>query len=92
MDGLSLAVVEGVEDALAYRAAGYSAWAAGSSAYLPALAASIPEYITTVIIEVHPDESQAAQNAAARLQARLRERPVRPGERPIEIILRWAVS
>jgi putative DNA primase/helicase len=78
-DGMSLTITEGIEDALAYAAAGYAVWAAGSAPLLPALDASIPGYITTVIIEQHPDAT--AQRATARLAALLSERPVRPAER-----------
>jgi putative DNA primase/helicase len=89
-DGLSLAITEGIEDALAYRAAGFAAWAAGSAPFIPALAEHIPSYITTVIIEQHIDPDGQAQRAAAQLQTLLRERPVREGERPIDIIIREA--
>jgi putative DNA primase/helicase len=90
-DGLSLVITEGIEDALAFIAAGFQgAWAAGSAPFFPALAEHIPGYVTSIIIEVHPDE--AAQNFTARLQTLLAERPVRPRprdskwiERPIEI-------
>ena len=78
-DGLSLVVCEGIEDALAYRAAGFAAWAAGSAPFIPALAEHIPDYTTTLIIEQHTDEQ--AQRAAARLKTLLRGRPVRPAER-----------
>jgi hypothetical protein len=87
-DGLSLVITEGVEDALAYRAAGFAAWAAGSAPFIPTLAENIPNYLTTLFIEQHNDEQ--AQRAVARLQALLRERPVREGERPVEIIVRRA--
>ena len=89
-DGLSLVITEGIEDALAYRAAGFAAWAAGSAPFLPALADSIPDYITTLIIEQHVDDDEKAQRAVARLQELLRERPLRKGERPIEIKIREA--
>jgi len=91
-DGLSLAITEGVEDALAYRAAGFAAWAADSAPFIPALAEHIPNYLTTIIIEQHVDANQKAQKAVARLQALLRERPVREKERPIEIIIREATQ
>jgi hypothetical protein len=89
-DGLSLVITEGIEDALAYRAAGFAAWAAGSAPFLPALAEHIPDYITTLIVEQHVDDDEKAQHAVARLHELLRERPVREGERPIEIIVREA--
>jgi hypothetical protein len=87
-DRLSLVICEGIEDALAYRAAGFAAWAAGNAPLIPALAEYIPDYVTSVIIEKHIDEQ--AQHAVARLQTLLRERPVREGERPIEMIVREA--
>jgi len=79
-DGLSLAVCEGIEDALAYRAAGFAAWAAGSAPFISALAEYIPDYVTTIIVEQHNDPDQKAQKAVARLQELLRERKVRPAE------------
>jgi CHC2 zinc finger len=78
-DGLSLVITEGIEDALAYAAVGYAAWAAGSAPFFAALADSIPDCITTVIIERHPDAT--AERGVARLAERLRERPVRPPQR-----------
>src|SRR5262249_33874552 len=36
-DGSALAITEGAEDALAYRAAGFAAWAAGSASHISAL-------------------------------------------------------
>lgn len=87
-DGLSLAITEGVEDALAYAVAGFAAWAAGSAPFLSSI--MISDFITTVIIEAHPDA--AAQQNISELVARLRGRPVRRGERPVKIILREAIS
>jgi hypothetical protein len=91
-DGLSLVITEGIEDALAYHAAGFAAWAAGSAPFIPALAEHVPDYITTLIVEQHVDDDEKAQRAVARLQELLRERPVRDGERPIEIIVREATT
>src|SRR5262249_51847821 len=87
-DGLSLVITEGIEDALSYRAGGWAAWAAGSAPFIPALAEYVADYVTTVIIEQHIDEQ--AQPATTRLQTLLRERPVREGERPVEIVIREA--
>jgi hypothetical protein len=80
-DGLSLVITEGIEDALAYRAAGFAAWAAGAAPFFPALAEHIPDYITTVIIEQHIDTDEKGQRATARLRALLAERAVRLPER-----------
>jgi len=91
-DGLSLVITEGVEDALAYAAAGYAAWACGSASYFPALEISIPDYLTTIIMEQHQDENGAAQKQTARLAELLRERRARRGERPVEIIMRKAAT
>jgi hypothetical protein len=92
-DGLSLAVTEGIEDALAFAQDGYAAWAAGASPFLPALETSIPNFITCILIEQHPDAG--ARRDCARLQTLLRERPVREitrgkFERSIEILIREA--
>jgi len=89
-DGLSLAITEGIEDAIAYADIGIGAWAAGSAACIPALAEHIPSYITTVIIEQHPDAS--AQHAVTQLKALLEQRLVREGERPIKLLIREAWS
>jgi hypothetical protein len=78
-DGLSLCICEGVEDALAYAAAGYAAWAAGTAPFLPALAENIPDYVTAIVIERHPDDG--ARRGVARLVELLRARPLRPPER-----------
>jgi hypothetical protein len=91
-DGLSLAISEGIEDALALAAAGFATWAAGSAPYFPALAAHIPDYITTVIIEQHPDPDQRAQSYTAQLAELLRARKPREGELPLEVIMRKATT
>jgi hypothetical protein len=99
-DGLSLAITEGIEDALAYTAVGYSAWAAGSASHLASLALSIPDYVTTLIIEQHADENGVGERETKKLVQILRERErkrleqmrkqgVRP-ERAMEIIVRRA--
>jgi hypothetical protein len=75
-DGLSLAICEGIEDSLAYRAAGYAAWAAGSAPFIPTLAEHIPDYVTTLLVEQHSDPDGQAQKAVARLQELLRKRSI----------------
>jgi hypothetical protein len=82
-DGLSLVISEGIEDALAYRAAGFGAWAAGAAGYIDSL--KIPPVIETLILERHPDEASYA--AVAKLRDELSERPYPP-----EIIIREAAS
>jgi hypothetical protein len=93
-DGLSLAVTEGVEDALAYADIGIGAWAAGAAFYMPTLAAHIPDYVTSLTIEKHIDVSeraqQAVERAVAQLQTLIHQRPLREGERPIKINIRKA--
>jgi hypothetical protein len=91
-DGLSLAVTEGIEDALSYAALGYGAWAAGSAPHFPPLALSIPDYVTTIIIEQHSDENGVGKRDTERLVQLLRERKVRPSERLVETIVRRATS
>src|SRR5262249_46519725 len=89
-DGLSLAITEGIEDALAYASIGIGAWAAGSAPLIPSLAKSIANYVTSITIEQHIDADQQGQRAVTRLQELLRARPVRAGEHPIEIRIREA--
>jgi CHC2 zinc finger len=67
-----LCISEGVESALAFAAARYGSWAAGSAPHLPALAQTIPEHIDTVVIEQHDDE--AGIRNTKRLIERLHER------------------
>jgi hypothetical protein len=57
-DGLSLVISEGIEDALAYRAAGFGAWAAGAAGYIENL--KIPPVLETLILERHPDAASYA--------------------------------
>jgi hypothetical protein len=55
-DLLSLAITEGIEDALAlHQALGVGAWAAGSASFMPKLAKCVPDYVESVIVELHPD-------------------------------------
>jgi hypothetical protein len=89
-DGLSLVITEGIEDALAYRAAGFAAWAAGNAPLIPSLIDSIPDYVVSVTIEQHVDADEQAQRAVAKFKALLTEKPVRKGERPIEIVVKEA--
>jgi hypothetical protein len=47
---------QGIEDALSlHQALGVGGWAAGSASFVPKLAQHVPDYIETVIIELHPD-------------------------------------
>ena len=86
-DLLGLAICEGVEDALSIRqATGLGAWAAGSATMLPALADSVPDYITRVSIFVDADE--AGRRYSGELAARLNQRKPREGERAIEVVLK----
>jgi hypothetical protein len=84
-DGLSLALCEGIEDALAYRAAGFGAWAAGSSSYIGKELAAIMPPLETLLVERHPDE--ASYTAIAKLRALLATWSYVP-----EIIVREASS
>ena len=86
-DLLGLAICEGVEDVLSIRqATGLGAWAAGSATMLPALADSVPDYITRVSIFVDADE--AGRRYSGELAARLNQRKPREGERAIEVVLK----
>ena len=86
-DLLGLAICEGVEDALSIRqATGLGAWAAGSATMLPALADSMPDYITCVSIFVDADE--VGRRYSGELAARLNQRKPREGERAIEVVLK----
>jgi hypothetical protein len=72
-DLLGLAVTEGIEDALSvYQGTGLGVWAAGSGGFMPALAPLIPEYIETVTIFAHGDETGrgGAIDLATALKAR----------------------
>jgi putative DNA primase/helicase len=92
-DGLALAITEGIEDALAYVDFGMGAWAAGSAPFIPSLAKSIPDYVTSITIEQHDDP--AGQTAVAQLRTLLTnrtERPVRAGERPVEVRIREEIN
>lgn len=68
-----LAICEGVEDALsAHRATGLGAWASGSASFMPKLASAVPDYVETVTIYAHADESgkRSARELADALAAR----------------------
>jgi hypothetical protein len=72
-DLLGMAVTEGIEDALSvYQATGLGAWAAGAAGFMPKLAPLVPDYIETVTIYAHYDESgrDGAINLASALKAR----------------------
>ena len=69
-DLLGLAITEGIEDGLtAHEALGLGVWAAGSSAYMPALADTVPDYVETVTIFAHDDA--AGQRGAVALAEKL---------------------
>jgi hypothetical protein len=74
-DLLGLAITEGIEDALtAYEATGLGAWAAGAAGFMPALVRAIPEWIETVTIYAHADNS--GREGACRLAVALSRRGV----------------
>ena len=57
-DLLSLAITEGIEDALSvHEAIGLGAWAAGSASRLPALAGAVPKYVEALTIYAHDDKT-----------------------------------
>lgn len=57
-DLLGMAVTEGIEDGLTvYQSTGLGVWAAGSGGFMPALAPLIPDYIETVTIYAHDDDT-----------------------------------
>ena len=86
-DLLGLAITEGIEDALSvYEATGLGTWVAGSAGMMPALADTVPDYITCVSIFV--DANDAGRKHSRELAAKLRKREPRKGEYPIEIKLR----
>jgi hypothetical protein len=72
-DGLSLAITEGIEDALAYASIGLGAWAAGSAPFLLSLASSIPDYITTIIIEQHDDPDKQGEKAVSKFREQFKQ-------------------
>jgi phage/plasmid primase-like uncharacterized protein len=56
-DGLGLAITEGIEDGLSvYLATGLGVWAAGSAAYMPALADVVPVWMDCVTVVGDQDE------------------------------------
>jgi phage/plasmid primase-like uncharacterized protein len=72
-DLLGLAITEGIEDGLSvYQATGLGVWAAGSAAYMPALADVVPRYVCAVTIFAHDDD--AGHTNATALAQRLDER------------------
>jgi hypothetical protein len=82
-DLLALAITEGIEDALALHEALFmGAWAAGSAGFLPKLAPHVPDWIETVVIEMHPD---GGRRFAEELADSLRQRR-------IEVFVREAVA
>jgi len=81
--GLSLAIAEGIEDALsAHEATGLGAWAAGTAGRLPAMADAVPDYVESVTVMVDDDENgrKNANDLARQLTERgIEVLMVRPG-------------
>jgi Toprim domain len=71
-DLLGMAVTEGIEDGLSvYQSTGLGVWAAGSGGFMPALAPLIPDYIETVTIYTHDDDTgRKAIDLARAIKAR----------------------
>jgi hypothetical protein len=72
-DGFSLAITEGIEDALAYANIGLGAWAAGSAPFLLSLASSVPDYVTTIIIEQHNDPDRQGEKAVSKFREQFKQ-------------------
>lgn len=76
MNGLGLAVTEGIEDGLSiFEATGLGVWAAGSASFLPPLAETVPHYVDAVSVIADPDE--AGRRFARELALGLRRRQIR---------------
>jgi hypothetical protein len=74
-DLFGLTITEGIEDALsAHEAAGVGAWAAGSAARMPPLAAIVPSYIDCVT--VFADDDKDGRRHASELAGRIRDRGI----------------
>ena len=74
-DSLSLAITEGIEDALtAHQVTGLGAWAAGAAGFMPKLDEVVPRYIEAVTIYAHPDK--AGEDGARELAAALHKRDI----------------
>ena len=74
-DLLSLAICEGIEDALSiHEATGLGAWATGTASRLPAVADAVPDY--TDCVTIFADADKAGQENAAKLAARLNARGI----------------
>jgi hypothetical protein len=59
-DSLSLAICEGIEDALsAHQALGLGAWAAYCAGNMPKLAAAVPRYFEAITIFAHDDDGKS---------------------------------
>ena len=72
-DGLGLAITEGIEDGLSvYLATGLGVWAAGSAAYMPALADVVPAWMDCVTVVADQDEDgvRYGSELASKLKAR----------------------
>lgn len=72
-DLLGLAITEGLEDALSvHEATGLGVWAAGGAGRMPALPATVPEYVECVTLI--GDNNQAGRDGATKLAVALKAR------------------
>jgi hypothetical protein len=72
-DLLGLAITEGVEDAVSvFEATGLGVWASGGATRMPALAATVPDYIACV--NIFGDDDEAGRRGATELAERVRAR------------------
>ena len=72
-DGLGLAITEGIEDGVSvYLGTGLGVWAAGSAAYMPALAAVVPVWMdcVTVVGDQDEDGMRYGSELVSKLKAR----------------------
>jgi Toprim domain len=75
-DNFGLAITEGIEDGLSiFESTGLGVWAAGAAGRMPALAATVPEYVDAISIIADADE--AGQRGARELGSLLHQRGLR---------------